>query len=71
MMVKPVRQSHHGQSNLKKKKVWIKISEEEDVEFEVEVYDIELLDSELISYDKKGKIIINEKKEKSIIDICV
>ena len=71
MMVKSISQSRHGQYDKYKKKVWIKIKESEEVEIEIEVYDVELLDYVLISYNKKGKIIINEKKEKSIIDICV
>ena len=71
MMVKSISPSSHGRYNPKKKKVWIKNSDEEDsdsVEIEVEIYD--LSDYSIHFYDKNGKIILH-KKEKNQLDILV
>ena len=69
MMVKSVSPSSHGRYNLKKKKVWIKNSHNDDsVEIEVEIYD--LSDYSIYFYDKKGKIILH-KKEKHQLNILV
>ena len=71
MMVKSVNPSSRGRYNLKKKKVWVKNSEDEDsdsVEIEVEVYD--LSDYSIYFYDKNGKIILH-KKEKNQLNILV
>ena len=71
MMVKSISPSSRGRYNLKKKKIWIKNSDEEDsnsFEIEVEIYD--LSDYSIHFYDKKGKIILH-KKEKTQLDILV
>ena len=70
MMVKSISQSSRGRYNPKKKKVWIKNSEDEEdlVEIEVEVYD--LSDYSIHFYDKNGKIILH-KKEKNHLNILV
>ena len=71
MMVKSISPSSHGRYNPKKKKVWIKNSDEEDsdsVEIEVEVYD--LSDYSIHFYDKNGKLILH-KKEKHQLNILV
>jgi hypothetical protein len=71
MMVKSINPSSRGRYNLKKKKVWIKQSEDDDcdsVEIEVEFYDIS--DFSINFYDKKGKIILH-KKEKHQINFLV
>ena len=71
MMVKSISPSSRGRYNPKKKKVWIKNSDEEDsdsVEIEVEIYD--LSDYSIHFYDKKGKIILH-KKEKNHLNILV
>ena len=71
MMVKSINPSMHGQYNKYKKKVWIKSQESDDVEIEIEVYDIEILNDILVLYDKKGKIIIKDKQEKQHLNILV
>ena len=71
MMVKSISPSSRGRYNPKKKKVWIKNSDEEDldsVEIEVEIYD--LSDYSIHFYDEKGKIILH-KKEKNQLNILV
>ena len=71
MMVKSISPSSRGRYSPKKKKVWIKNSDEEDsdsVEIEVEIYD--LSDYSIHFYDKKGKIILH-KKEKNQLNILV
>jgi len=71
MMVKSISPSSRGRYNPKKKKVWIKNSDEEDsdsVEIEVEIYD--LSDYSIHFYDKNGKIILH-KKEKNQLNILV
>ena len=71
MTVKSISRSSHGRYNLKKKKVWIKCVENEhsdDVEIEVEVYD--LSDYSIHFYDNKGKIVLH-KKEKHQLNILV
>ena len=72
MMVKSISPSSRGRYNPKKKKVWVKNSDEEDdsdsIEIEVEVYD--LSDYSIHFYDKNGKIILH-KKEKHQLNILV
>jgi len=71
MMVKSISPSSRGRYNLKKKKIWIKNSDEEEsdsFEIEVEIYD--LSDYSIHFYDKKGKIILH-KKEKTQLNILV
>ena len=68
MMVKSISPSRHGQFKFKKKKVWIKIDEDDSVEYEAEIIDIS--DYELHFYDKNGKLILH-KKEKHQLDIVV
>ena len=71
MMVKSISPSSRGRYNPKKKKVWIKNNEDEDldsVEIEVEIYD--LSDYSIHFYDEKGKIILH-KKEKNQLNILV
>ena len=71
MMVKSVNPSSHGQYKKYKKKVWIKNNEDDEVEIEIEVFDIEIINELLLLYDKKGNLIIKEKKEKQQINLLV
>ena len=64
MMVKSINPSNHGQYNKYKKKVWVRTEHSNDVEIEIEVYDIEIIDELFISYDKNGRIIINSVSSK-------
>ena len=71
MMVKSISPSSRGRYNLKKKKIWIKNSEDEDsesVEIEVEVYDLK--DYAIYFYDNKGKLVLH-KKQKHQLNILV
>jgi len=71
MMVKSISPSSRGHYNPKKKKIWIKNGEEEEVssiEIEVEVYDFS--EYSINFYDKNGKIILH-KKEKQQLNILV
>jgi len=74
MMVKSISPSSRGRYNPKKKKVWIKNSDEEDsdsVEIEVEVYDPEIIDDLMVLYNQKGQLVIKEKKEKHLLNLLV
>ena len=69
MMVKSISQLSRGRYNLKKKKVWIKLNEDdEDIEYEAEVIDIS--DYEIHFYNNKGKIFLC-KSEKHQLNIFV
>ena len=70
-MVKSINPSSRGRYNLKKKKVWVKLSEKPEdagVEYEMEV--IDLSDFSIHFYDRNGKIILH-KKEKNQLNIVV
>ena len=68
MMVKSINPSTHGQY---KKKVWVKTEESDEVEIQIEVYDIDMLDELFILYDKKGKLIIKGKREIKHLNLLV
>ena len=72
MMVKSTKRSSHGQYNKYKKRVWLKVENNtDDVEIEVEVFDLEILDCLYVTYDKNGKIIIKEAKKKPVVNLLV
>ena len=71
MMVKSTNRSMHGQYNKYKKKVWVKVESSDDVEIQVEVYDPEIIDDLFVLYNKKGRLIIKEKKEKQLLNLLV
>ena len=68
MKVKSINPSMHGQY---KKKVWVKIENANDVEIELEVYDVKILDDLFVLYDKKGKLVIKDKKQKQHLNLLV
>ena len=71
MMVKSTNGSSRGQYEKYKKKVWIKSEASDDVEIEIEVYDINIVEEIFVSYDKKGKLIIKEINKNSKINLLV
>ena len=71
MKVKSVNQSMRGQYKHYKKKVWVKVENTDDVEMELEVYDVEILNELLVLYDKKGNLIIKPKKERQQLNLLV
>ena len=71
MMVKSVNPSMHGQYSKYKKKVWIKTKESNEIEIEVEVYDPEIMSDLLVLYNRKGQLVIKEKKEKQLLNLLV
>ena len=71
MKVKSVNPSSHGRYNKYKKKVWIKVDNTDDVEIELEVYDVEILDCLFVLYDKKGNIVIKEANTNQQLNLLV
>lgn len=58
-------------ANVKKKKVWLEIENLAGtiVEVEVEINDYD--EVTIVSYEKSGKLVFKEKKEKNIINLIV
>ena len=58
-------------ANVKKKKVWLEIENSVGtiVEVEVEINDYD--EVTIVSYEKSGKLVFKEKKEKNIINLIV
>lgn len=58
-------------ANVKKKKVWLEIENLAgtivEVEVEINGYD----EVTIVSYEKSGKLVFKEKKEKNIINLIV
>jgi hypothetical protein len=66
MMVKSISPSFRGQYNKRKKKVWIKLNEDEsdDIEYEAEIVDFFGLN--ILMYCKKGYLVLYEKQRHQI-----
>ncbi len=71
MMVNSTSGSNRGQYKKYKKKVWIPTESSEEVEIEVEIYDIDIIEEIFVSYDSKGNLIIKETNKKSKINLLV
>jgi hypothetical protein len=58
-------------ANVKKKKVWLEFENSAGtiVEVEVEINDYD--EANIVSYEKSGKLVFKEKKEKNIINLIV
>ena len=73
MMVKSLSQLNHGQYNLKKKKVWIKVDNSDDHELQVE-YEVDIIDLSFYTiflYNKQGKITLHKMQRQQKLDIIV
>jgi hypothetical protein len=70
MMVKSTSQSSPGQFNKRKRKVWIKLNNDDSdqIEYEVTIVDFSCLN--IILYDQKGRLLFL-KKEKNKINFLV
>ena len=68
MMVKSISQLSRGRYNFKKKKVWINLFDDQEIEYEAEIIDIS--EYSIFLYNKNGKLILH-KKEKQHFSILV